>query len=272
MVRPCLVRPSTTSSREHEKSPPDFDRKRDRLGTISTILDPVTFRRLEGLGVSEGWSCAEVGAGTGAVVSWLSARVGPTGRVLATELDTRYLDGLGLANVEVRHADICTAAPDEDAFDLVHTRLVLMHVADRDAALRHLVDALRPGGRLCIEEPDFSTLAAHPPSAAIERITDAVLDDFERAGSDWRFGLAVPGACEGVGVSEIAAEGELSVVQAGTVGAEPVARLFENVGPRLVRDGHLAQRELSEAVAVVRRPSAIVITSPLIVSTVARKC
>jgi len=235
------------------------------------MLDPATFARLERLGVAPGWSCAEVGGGTGAVVSWLSARVGPCGRVVATDVDTRFLEHLGLANVEVRQADISTVPLDREAFDLVHTRLVLMHVQDRAAALGHLVDAVRVGGWLCIEEPDFSAMAAHPRVPAVERVIRAIVDDFDQAQSDWRYGLSVPAACESAGVTEIVADGQLSLLQFGTGRAEALALFFESIGPRLVEGGHLTQPELDEAVKVLRTPSTTVISSPLIISTVARK-
>lgn len=191
---------------------------------------------------------------------------------MATDVDTRYLHGLGLTNVEVRQADICTAPLEPGTFDLVHTRLVLMHVTDREAAVRHLVGALRVGGWLCIEEPDFSVMGtAHPPSAAVERVMHAILDDFDAAGADWRFGLAVPATCMGAGVTGVVAEGQLSLLQFGTDGAEPLARLFENVGLDLVRRRLLARHELDAAVEALRPPSTTVICSPLIISTVARK-
>jgi len=260
--------PPSTTAVGTRPSASGLDEKRARLGAL---LDPVTFRGLERLGVAPGWSCAEVGGGTGAVASWLSARVGLRGRVVATDVDTRFLDRLALANVEVRHADICTVALDRQAFDLVHTRLVLMHVEDRAAALCHLVDAVRVGGWLCIEEPDFSVMTTHPRVPAVQRVIRALVHDFDQARSDWRYGLSVPAACERAGVTGIVADGQLSLLQFGTGRAEALALFFEGVGPRLVGGGYLARPELDEAVDVVRTPSTTVITSPLIISTVARK-
>jgi trans-aconitate methyltransferase len=39
-------------------------------------------------------------------------------------------------------------------FDLVHARLVLVHVPDRARALATMVAALRPGGWLLVEDAD----------------------------------------------------------------------------------------------------------------------
>ena len=49
---------------------------------------------------------------------------------------------------------------DDNAFDFVHTRLVLLHIPAREAVLRRLVAALRPGGVLLLEEDDISPVLA----------------------------------------------------------------------------------------------------------------
>ncbi len=83
-----------------------------RFDALARLLDPVTFRHLEATGVTAGWRCWEVGAGGVTVPAWLAARVGPTGRVLATDIDTSWLPP-NLAGVDVRRHDIGTGpAPD----------------------------------------------------------------------------------------------------------------------------------------------------------------
>ena len=49
----------------------------------------------------------------------------------ATDLDTRYLDGLEYANLEVRRRAIAVAS-----FDVVHGRMVLMHMIEREHAVQ----------------------------------------------------------------------------------------------------------------------------------------
>src|SRR5689334_10923853 len=64
-----------------------------RLAALATLFDPSTFRHLDALGVGPGWRCWEVGAGGRSVPDGLAARVGPTGAVLATDVDTARLAG-----------------------------------------------------------------------------------------------------------------------------------------------------------------------------------
>jgi 2-polyprenyl-3-methyl-5-hydroxy-6-metoxy-1,4-benzoquinol methylase len=142
---------------------------RRRLSLLETNLDPATFRRIQALGLTEGWQCLDIGAGAGTVASWLCAHVGSTGRVIATDIDTRFLDALTGPNLEVRRHNIAVDNLPEASFDLVHTRLVLMHLPARAQILTRLVAALKPGGWLFLEEHDIFpvTAAASGPYAEV---------------------------------------------------------------------------------------------------------
>jgi 2-polyprenyl-3-methyl-5-hydroxy-6-metoxy-1,4-benzoquinol methylase len=104
-------------------------------------LDPMTIARLEALGVGPGWRCLEVGGGGGSIVRWLGERVGDTGRVLVTDVDTGGLESAG--NVTVRRHDIVDEELPDGGFDLVHARLVLLHLAQRDRALTRMARTSR---------------------------------------------------------------------------------------------------------------------------------
>ena len=54
----------------------------------------------------------------------------------------------------MRRHDVAREAPPGDPFDLVHARLVLVHLPDRERALAAMVGALRPGGWLLVEDAD----------------------------------------------------------------------------------------------------------------------
>lgn len=212
------------------------------------------------------------GGGGGTVASWLAERVGPSGRVVATDLDTRFLKQLGFDNLEVRTSNIEQDPLGTAEFDLVHTRLVLMHVHNRERAIAHLLDALKPGGHLLIEEPDFSVMReTHPSVPTVDQVMQVVLEAFSAAGADARYGLAVPAMLRRAGATDVVSDGELSLIEFGTPRAEAVALLFENVGTRLVERGLLAAELLAEAVDAVRTPASTVMCSPLILSTRARR-
>jgi len=72
-----------------------FDNANDaaatRFGGLQGLWDEHTVQQLVAIGVNEGWSCWEVGAGGGSIARWLAERVGSTGSVLATDLDLRWM-------------------------------------------------------------------------------------------------------------------------------------------------------------------------------------
>jgi ubiquinone/menaquinone biosynthesis C-methylase UbiE len=63
---------------------------------LARIFDEGTIRHIEARGIRHGWHCLEIGGGGGSVSAWLAQRVGPEGRVLVTDIDTRFLDRLHL--------------------------------------------------------------------------------------------------------------------------------------------------------------------------------
>jgi 2-polyprenyl-3-methyl-5-hydroxy-6-metoxy-1,4-benzoquinol methylase len=65
-----------------------------RFSALANIFDPGTIRHLTEIGVDSGWHCLEIGAGGGSIATWLCDRVGGSGRVLATDIDTRFLEEL----------------------------------------------------------------------------------------------------------------------------------------------------------------------------------
>src|SRR5262249_32385304 len=102
-----------------------------RFRALSALYDDATMRYLERCGVRAGWNCLEIGGGGGSIAKWLSSRVGPLGRVLVTDLNPRFLDELQESSIEVRTHNIVTDELPDAAFDLIHARLVLMHIPER---------------------------------------------------------------------------------------------------------------------------------------------
>src|SRR6516225_12226555 len=121
---------------------------------LSRLYDENTIRHIEQRGIDQGWSCLEVGGGGGSIASWLCKRVGPTGRVLATDLEPCFLEALAFSNLEVRRHDIRYEGLPERQFDLAHARLVLMHLPGRELAVQRMLASLKPGGWIVVEEFD----------------------------------------------------------------------------------------------------------------------
>ena len=144
-----------------------WDEERIRLAGLESALDEGTRAHLLRMGVGPGSRCIEIGAGGGTVALWLAESVAPAGKVIATDLETDFLQGqaAGYPTLEVLRHDI--GAEDlPSGFDVVHPRWVTEWLPDKRQALNQMVAALRPGGVLLDEEPDFVTVyeMAEPPA------------------------------------------------------------------------------------------------------------
>ena len=111
--------------------------------------------------------------GGGSIAAWLCERVGSRGHVLATDLETAFLERLPYTNLTVRRHDIVADAVPADQFDLVHARWVLHWLPARQQALTRMMAALRPHGWLLVEEPDFVTLYHACASETVGKVVTA---------------------------------------------------------------------------------------------------
>jgi SAM-dependent methyltransferase len=233
-------------------------RARERLDAVAASMDPSTIRYLEDLGVAPGWRCAEIGGGTGTIADWLANRIGPHGHLLATDLDTRWLEMLGRDNVEVLRHDIGHETLESSAFDLVHARYVLTHVPRWREALRHMTDALRPDGWLCLEEPDWITSGlSDPPTPAIQGFWAALGELVVARGGDTYVGRRVGTALHELGLADIGGDAR-AVVARDAFGPQ-----LDEIGPVLIAAGLLSAEELTAAQREAATPG--VTYTPLLV-------
>jgi ubiquinone/menaquinone biosynthesis C-methylase UbiE len=107
------------------------------------------------LGLAPGQRVADVGAGGGYLTVRLAAAVGPSGRVVATDVNDEALAVLRgrtakLPNVVVRKVEPAVPGLEPAAFDLVLLSEVDQYLPDRADYLRKLRAALAPRGRIAV--------------------------------------------------------------------------------------------------------------------------
>ena len=241
-----------------------------RFDALAEIFDRWTFRHLEDLGVASGWRCWEVGAGGPSVPAWLAARVGPAGRVLATDIDVSWLSGRASVRppVEVRRHDVGADEPPAEAFDLVHARLVLVHVTGRDRALRSMVECLRPGGWLLLEDADpaLQPLLCPDEYGPEQRLANRVRHGFRtllaERGADLAYGRTLPRLLRDNGLTGVRAEAFFPV-SSPTGDALEIATV-EQVRGRLVAAGLATDAEIEAHLANVAAGRLDLATAPLV--------
>ena len=235
--------------------------ERERLSLLEQTADPLSQRRLAALGIQPGWHCLEVGAGHGSIARWLAAQVGPQGRVVATDINPRFLTEMQLPNVEVRQHDIRSDSLEPGAYNLAHCRSVLMHMPEPQLVVQRMVAALRIGGWLLIEESDHSSIraidATHPLTESFNRQRRELSDRIVRAKLfDPHLGCRVRSLLENAGLIEINNEGVNGIVRGG----EAEARLACMSLQAFVERGIVSPAESTDAQHAFLDPSFSFIT------------
>jgi len=252
----------------------ESDRGARRFRALEAIFDPGTKRIMtDHLGVKARWSCLDVGAGSGSIAAWLCDRVGPDGQVLATDLDTRHLERLALRNLVVRHHDIRRDALPEGRFDLVHTRLVLMHLRDRMRVMQSLVSALKPGGWLLVEEFDALSLRSDPsvnPAESAFATLKAMHQVLADHGVDLRCGRLLSGRQRRFGLQDIGSEGRIFMWQGGSIGADLMSANIEQLRDEILTSGLISEPQLEQDLQGLGRDD-FVFPSPILWAVWGRK-
>jgi SAM-dependent methyltransferase len=199
--------------------PNGWEQARRRLELLAACHDDASFRRASALGVAAGWRCLDAGAGQGSFARWLASRVGPDGHVVAADLDVSLMAGFDEPNLEVRQMDLTRDELPRDEFDLVHTRLTLLHIAQRDEVLARLVAAVRPGGLLLLEEDDgFPILAT--ATGDYRAAWEVFLPIMTGGGTHPAWARSLPERLGALGLVDIDAEAGAQLFRGGSVTAE----------------------------------------------------
>jgi SAM-dependent methyltransferase len=230
---------------------------RERFPALSDLYDDETIRCLQAVGVASGWQCLEVAAGGGSIARWLAGQVGTSGRVLATDLDTRFLESLADPVLEVRRHHIVRDPLPDPAFDLVHARLILVHLPERELALAKMVGALKPGGWLVCEEFDSLSMPADPalhPDECALKAQAAMQRVMASRGANTRYGRDLAARMRAYGLVDIRAEARMAMWQGGSAGARLFRANFEQLREELLRIGLLTPAELDDDLARLDDP------------------
>lgn len=121
-------------------------------------LGPATEEMFDLGRMKEGSRVLDVAAGAGEQTLAAARRVGPSGRVLATDLSPNILRlalesarAEGLQNVEIQELDgERTGELPAESFDVAISRVGLIYFPDQGKAVRGMHHALVPGGRISV--------------------------------------------------------------------------------------------------------------------------
>ena len=117
---------------------------------------------IEHLGLQSGMAVLDVGCGPGRLTIPVAKEVGEQGEVVAMDIQPGMLSRAQqkaqtaeLENIRFLHAGVGEGKLERNQFDRALLVTVLGEIPDREAALKEMFDALKPGGILSVTEIIF---------------------------------------------------------------------------------------------------------------------
>ena len=159
-----------------------------RLDGQAGWLEQPTRLLLRLTGIEPGMRVLDLGTGLGHVAYALGELVGPTGQVIGIDSDERMLAvasqrANGRTHVRFTKGDVRTWTSNEP-FDAVVGRLILFHLPDAVAVVRHHMGHLQAGGRFVALDYDIGSCRTEPPIAMFEAYLGYVVAGFRSARAD----------------------------------------------------------------------------------------
>lgn len=243
-----------------------------RLSLLNDLLNDGSMREIA---LSGGEKIVDFGSGLGQLTRRMARAAGASGRVVGVERSVEQLDlARRLARdageeslVDFRHGDVQMPPlePDEwGTFDIAHARYVLEHVPDPLAVVRTMVRAVRPGGRVVIEDDDHDVFRFWPEPAGAVALWQAYQRTFDRNGNDPIVGRRLVSLLHEAGADPVRNTWIFFGACSGMETFSPFVRNFVGVvaGVRetIVSHGLLGASEFDAAVAAIleweKRPDA----------------
>jgi SAM-dependent methyltransferase len=159
---------------------------------MNRLLNENSLREMQ---LAPGERVIDVGCGLGQLSRDMARLVGDAGNVLGIERSAEQLlvarqlalgDSAAL-RVEFRQGDADRLPLDNSewgSFDVAHARFLLEHVPDPVAVVRQMVQAVRPGGRIVLEDDPHDTLRLWPDPPGFSKLWAAYQRTYDRVGND----------------------------------------------------------------------------------------
>jgi len=166
--------------------------------------------------------------------------------VLATDIEPRFLQALPYGNLQVRRHDIRIDGLPKSEFDVAHARLVLMHLPGRELALQRMIEALKLGGWIVVEE--FDVLSVFPDSAVNTteeqlKTIRAFYQVMTSRGIEMRYGRRLPQQLRERGLANVGAEASMSIWGGSSAGTNMFKLSFEELADSILRSGLISEAE-----------------------------
>jgi len=236
---------------------------------------------LERIAVKPGWRAVDVGCGPLGILDLLAERVGPEGEVIGLEREPRLVEmgqsilaRQGLSKVRFVLGDVYSSGLLPGSFVVVHARLLLINLKDPERALTALVELVRPGGIVAVQDIDQIPWLCEPPHPAWEALIGAFLVVWRANGLDPLIGHRLPGLLRAAGLVRVEVEVHSRADAPGTYHRKHLLALVGAVRDDVIKRGLFKESELAALTSALERhldaPETLV-TRPLLFQAWGRK-
>ena len=252
------------------------DAEVERLGVQHRVWRASVLDLWERGGITKGQTVLDVGAGPGHATLDLAEIVGRDGKVIALERSHRFLTALsafaterGLTNIESVEADLLDYAWPHAVADRAWCRWVLAFVNDPATVLRGIARALKPGGKLLIQEYyDYASWRLAPRSPLFEDYVGKIIAKWRASGGEPDVGLALPRLLPEAGLEIEFVRPVVFTARMNDFAANWPMDFARQYIPVMAADGDISAAEGEAVAALLDRyeadPNALVITPGLL--------
>jgi SAM-dependent methyltransferase len=252
-----------------------------RLRRQSDELRPEAAALLGEIGLQPGQAAVDLGCGPRGILDLIAHAVTPAGRVVGVDCEPAHVSMArrlaatqGLANVKVIAADARQTGLPSGAFDLVHTRTLLVTVPRPAEVIGEMVRLARPSGWIACQEPDVGCSLCYPELPAWDRMLDLFRASFVRSGADLRIGRRLPELFRQAGLEDVRVTTYAASYPAGHSRRTLLPDLVRSLWPAIAELALATESELADLDAAVREHLAdprTLMMPHLLVTATARK-
>lgn len=235
-----------------------------RLSLLNERLNEASLREIA---VLPGERILDLGSGLGQLTRAMAKASGGPGKVIGVDFSPEQVDEASRlareagedASVEFRVGDAVDPPLREEewgTFDLAHARFLLEHVPDPDSVVRTMARAVRPGGRIVLEDEDHDILRIWPEPPGVMAMWRAYIQTYVRLGNDPQVGKKLVSLLHRAGASP---RRNNWIFFGGCSGSphfsglvENMARIMEGARDEILATGLIEERALLDAVVALR--------------------